>query len=68
MLPMLEYVSRGPAVTLKITYIFQSIQILISLATDIAFVRLLLFHAESSRVRGGGFWVHNREGAVSIVV
>jgi hypothetical protein len=58
-LPMLEDVSRGSPVTFDATYIFQSIQILISLATDIAFVGFLLFHAKSSGVRSGGFRIHN---------
>jgi hypothetical protein len=39
------------------TYVFQAIEILVSFATDFAFVRFLLFHAERSRVGSGGFGV-----------
>lgn len=48
------------------TYVFQPVQVLVPLATDVAFVRLLLFHAKSSRIRCRGLGVNNRECAITI--
>ncbi len=67
MLLVLIIVSRGSS-SLRMTYVFQPIQILVSLATDIAFVRLLLFHAESSWVGGRSLRIHDRKRAVSILM
>jgi hypothetical protein len=49
-------------------YIFESVKILVALATNLAFVRLLLFHTQSTRVRGRCFWIYNREGTISILM
>lgn len=32
-------------------YIFQTVQVLVALAANLAFIRLLLFHAESAGIR-----------------
>jgi hypothetical protein len=50
------------------TYIFQPIQILVSLATGFTVERLLLLHAQSSWVGGTSLWVDNREGTVAVFV
>jgi hypothetical protein len=46
-------------VIIDLTYIFETVQVLVSLATNFAFVRLLLLHAECSRVRSRSFWIHD---------
>jgi hypothetical protein len=48
--------------------VFQSVQILVALLANIAFVWLLLFHAHGTRVWSLGIGVDNRKCAVSILV
>ena len=48
--------------------VFETVQVLISLATHFTSVRLLFLHAKSSGVRSGRFGVDDRKGAVSVVV
>ena len=46
-------------VIINVTYIFETVKVLVSFATNFAFVRLLLFHAKRSRIRSRRFWVHD---------
>lgn len=39
------------------TYIFEAVQVLVALATNIALVWLLLLHSEGARIRGGRLWI-----------
>ncbi len=48
--------------------VFQSVQILVALLANIAFVWFLLFHAHGTRVWSLGIRVDNRKCAVSILV
>ena len=48
--------------------ILQTIQILVPLLTNFALVGLLLLHAHSTWIRRRGLWIHDREGAIGIVV
>ena len=43
--------AEASTVTRMMTYVFETIQILVSFTADLTFVRLLLLHAEGSRVR-----------------
>ena len=51
-----------------LTYIFQAVQILVAFATDLAFVRLLLFHTECAWIWCRGFRIDNGECSVAIFV
>ena len=48
--------------------IFQTVQVLVSLAAVVALVWLLFLHSKSSGVGGRGFWIDNREGTVCVVL
>ena len=50
------------------TYIFETVQILIAFTTNIALVRLLLFHTKGSRVWRGSLWVHDRESSITVLM
>ncbi len=50
------------------TYIFETVEILVSLAASLAVKWLLLLHAESSGIWCTGFRIHNGECAVSVFV
>ena len=48
--------------------VLQTVKVLVTLTTDFAAVRLLLLHAEGTRIRGRRFRVNNREGTVGVVM
>ena len=52
----------------QITYVFESVQILVSLATRLAVERLLFLHTKGSGVWRAGFGIDNRKSPVSILV
>lgn len=51
-----------------VTYIFESVQVLVPLTADLALVRLLLLHAECARVWRRCLRVDDGEGAVAVLV
>ncbi len=48
--------------------VFETVQVLVSLAADVALVRLLLLHAKGSRIRSGGLGVDDRECSVAVLM
>lgn len=48
--------------------VFETIQVLVSFAANIALVRLLLLHAKSTRIRSGRFGVDDRECSISVLM
>lgn len=48
--------------------VFEAVEVLVAFAADVAAVGFFLFHAEGAGVRGGGFGVDDREGAVGVFV
>lgn len=50
------------------TYVFQSVQVLIALATNIALVWLLLLHTKSARIWRRSLWVDDRESSITVLV
>lgn len=51
-----------------VTYIFESVQVLVPLTADLALVRLLLLHAECARVWRRCLRVDDGEGAVAVLM
>jgi hypothetical protein len=49
-------------------YIFETVEILVSLSTCLTVERLLLLHAQGSWVRSTGLGVHNGEGSIAVLV
>ena len=52
----------------QITYVFESVQILVSLATRLAVERLLFLHTKGSGIRRAGLGIDDRKSSVSILV
>lgn len=48
--------------------VFETVQVLVSFAANIALVRLLLLHAKSTRIRSGRLRVDDRERSVSVLM
>jgi hypothetical protein len=48
--------------------VFETVQVLVSLAADVALVRLLLLHAKSSRIRSGSLGVDDGECSVAVLM
>lgn len=59
--------SRGKSRSRR-AYVFEAIQILISLPASLAVKGLLLLHTKSAGVRGTGLGVDNGEGTVAVFV
>lgn len=51
-----------------LAYVFETVEVLVALATDLALEGLLLLHAESSGIRGRGLGVDDGECAVAVLV
>lgn len=49
-------------------YIFQTVQVLISLATDVALVRLLLLHSQSTGIRSGRLGIDNGKCSIAVLM
>lgn len=50
------------------TYVFETVQVLVALAANIALEGLLLLHTQSTGVRRARFWIDNREGTVAVLM
>lgn len=59
-------VSRSLMEWSEITHVFEAVQILVTLSTNVTLIRLLLLHTQCSRIWCRGFWVDNRECSISI--
>lgn len=50
------------------TYVFETVEVLVTLAADLTLIWLLLFHAESAWVGRRGFRVDDGESAIAILM
>ena len=53
---------------LMLTYVFEAVQVLVALSTNVALEGLLLLHTKSTRVRRARFRINNREGTVAVLM
>ncbi len=51
-----------------VTHIFEPVQVLVPLAAEVAFVWLLLLHAQGARIRSARLRVDNGESAIPVLV
>jgi len=66
---LIKLVSQDTRRRLKgISYIFEPVEVFVSLAAHVTLERLLFFHACCAWVGSASLWIHNGKGAIAVLV